>query len=81
MTKLKIFLGVLVVLLIAGASYILGCGRDHIDSSGIGNAIAKKIGGSATVKLPPNTKLVNVSWKTAFYKLHTIYLFFLFLLF
>ena len=64
MTKLKIFLAILIILLVAGASYILGCGRDHIDSSGIGNAIAKKIGGSATVKLPPNTKLVNVSWKT-----------------
>jgi len=62
--KIKIFLVILIALMIAGASYILGCGRDHIDSSGIGNAIAKKIGGVATVKLPPNTKLVNVSWKT-----------------
>lgn len=62
--KLKIFLGILIALMIAGACYILGCGRDHIDSSGVGNTIAKKIGGSATVKLPPNMKLINVSWKT-----------------
>lgn len=62
--KFKIILGLLVALLIAGTCYIFGCGRDHIESSGVGNAIAKKIGGVATVKLPPDTKLVNVSWKT-----------------
>lgn len=27
------------------------------------NAVAKQIGGTVTVKLPPNTKMVNVTWK------------------
>lgn len=42
----------------------VGCGKDKIDSSGVGNTIAKKVGGTSTVKLPPNMKLINVSWKT-----------------
>ena len=62
--KLKIFLGILVLLIIAGGAFIFGCGRDKIDSSGVTNTIAKKIGGVSTVKLPPGMKLVHVTWKT-----------------
>lgn len=64
MSKIKLILCVLLLMIVGAAMFFFGCGRDKIDSSGIGNTIAKKIGGSATVKLPPNTKLVNVSWKT-----------------
>ena len=60
----KIALGLLLVAILVGGWFV-ACGhKDHIDSSGVGNIIAKKIGGTATVHLPPNTKLVNVSWKT-----------------
>lgn len=63
-TRAKCVLGFFMFLLV-GFGVFWGCFReDRISSSGIGNAIAKKIGGTATVKLPPNTKLVNISWKT-----------------
>ena len=60
----KLVLGFFVILIIAMAAYAFGCGRDKIESFGVGNIIAKKVGGTATVKLPANRKLVNVSWKT-----------------
>lgn len=64
MMQKKYMLGAVAALAVAGMLAMTGCGDDKIDSSGISNTIAKKIGGSSTVKLPPNTKLVNVSWKT-----------------
>ena len=60
----KIIAAIVIVLVAIGAFVIFGCGKDKIDSSGVGNTLAKKVGGTATVKLPVNTKLVNVSWKT-----------------
>lgn len=59
----KYMLFLLVAVCAAGMLFV-GCGKDNISSSGVGNAIAKKVGGTATVSLPPNTKLMNVSWKT-----------------
>ena len=63
-TAKKVLWGILVLFLLWGGWYLIYGGKDSIDSSGIGNIIAKKVGGTATVHLPPNTKLVNVSWKT-----------------
>ena len=63
-TEKKILLGILVLAVLGSSWYWMYGRKDNIDSSGIGNIIAKKVGGTATVNLPPNTKLVNVSWKT-----------------
>jgi len=63
-TSTKIICSIVALALLVIGTFV-GCSRrDSIDSSGIGNIIAKKIGGTSTVKLPPDTKLVNVSWKT-----------------
>lgn len=60
----KKYLVLLLSFAFAAGLLLAGCGKDNINSSGVGNAIAKKVGGTATVSLPPNTKLINVSWKT-----------------
>ena len=43
--------------------YLLG-GTAHVGSGSSFNPIAREFGGTVTVNLEPNRKLVNISWKT-----------------
>ena len=59
----------ILIMLVALATTLILCGcgqettekKDGIKSSG--NVIAKRIGGQATIELPPKQKLVSVTWK------------------
>ena len=61
---MKKYLLAMMTIMVLAAALSVGCGKNDIHSSGVGNAIAKKVGGTSTVTLPPDTKLINVSWKT-----------------
>ena len=54
---------ILAMLLAAALLAVAGCGSDDTDIKSSGNTIAKKIGASGTVKLPPNHKLLEVTYK------------------
>lgn len=54
----------LVVCMALSVSILAGCGQnpnDNVKSSG--SVVAKKIGGTARVTLPPKQKLLSVTWK------------------
>lgn len=50
------------VLLVALGATMAGC-NNTANSSGLSNYAAKKLGGTSSEELPPNKKLVNVTWK------------------
>lgn len=55
---------IMLIVLAAVALLLCGCGQnpnDDVKSSG--SVVAKKIGGTANIVLPPKQKLVSVTWK------------------
>lgn len=55
---------IMLIVLAAAALLLCGCGQnpnDDVKSSG--SVVAKKIGGTANIVLPPKQKLVSVTWK------------------
>ena len=53
----------LALLVTAALLALAGCGSEDTRIQSSGNTIAKKIGASGTVKLPPNHKLLEVTYK------------------
>ena len=55
---------IMLIVLAATALLLCGCGQnpnDDVKSSG--SVVAKKVGGTANIVLPPKQKLVSVTWK------------------
>lgn len=55
---------IMLIVLAAVALLLCGCGQnpnDDVKSSG--SVVAKKIGGTANIVLPPKQKLVSVTWQ------------------
>ena len=55
---------IMLIVLAAVALMLCGCGQnpnDDVKSSG--SVVAKKVGGTANIVLPPKQKLVSVTWK------------------
>lgn len=55
---------IMLIILSVLALLLCGCGQnpnDDVKSSG--SVVAKKIGGTANIVLPPKQKLVSVTWK------------------
>lgn len=53
MNKKKMVYGAAVAILLAAAGVVSGC-----------NNLARRVGGTVTVTLPADQKLINASWKT-----------------
>ncbi len=55
---------IMLIILLVLALLLCGCGQnpnDDVKSSG--SVVAKKVGGTANIVLPPKQKLVSVTWK------------------
>ena len=55
---------IVLIVLAATALLLCGCGQNHNDDvKSSGSVVAKKVGGTANIVLPPKQKLVSVTWK------------------
>ena len=55
---------IMLIVLAAVALLLCGCGQNpNEDVKSSGSVVAKKVGGTANIVLPPKQKLVSVTWK------------------